>query len=142
MPSARKSVTIARPVETLFAFVADGETGPRWRAGDIAVHRISGEGVGTRYAQTVPGPMGRRVAADYEITVFDPDRRIEFQTIAGPVRPHGRFDFEPVEGGTRVTFSIDAELGGLRGLLMGGMVQRSMDAGVASLERLKRILEA
>ncbi len=142
MASARRTVTIARPVEAVFAFVADGETGPRWRSGDIEVRRISGEGVGTRYAQTVPGPMGRRVAADYEITVFEPDRRLEFQTIAGPVRPHGRFDYEPVEGGTRVTFAIDAELTGLRRLFMGGMVQRSMDAGVASLDTLKRILEA
>ena len=141
MPSASNTVTIARPVETVFAFIADGETAPRWRGDGIEVQRLSGEGVGTRYAQRVPGPMGRAVAADYEITVFEPDRRIEFQTIAGPVRPHGRFEFEPVEGGTRVTFSIDASLSGLRGLLMGGMVQRSMDSGVASLERLKRLLE-
>jgi hypothetical protein len=41
-----------------------------------------------------------------------------------------------------VTFAIDAELGGLRRLLMGGMVQRSMDAGVASLDTLKRIRES
>ncbi len=142
MASASHTVTIARPVGAVFAFVADGETGPRWRSGDIEVRRVSGEGVGTRYAQSVPGPMGRRVAADYEITVLEPDRRLEFQTIAGPVRPHGRFDFEPVEGGTRVTFAIDAELTGLRRLFMGGMVQRSMDAGVASLDTLKRILEA
>ncbi len=142
MPRATNSVTIARPVDAVLAFVADGETGPRWRGDGIEVHRLSGEGVGTRYAQRVPGPMGRKVAADYEVTVYEPDRRIEFQTVAGPVRPHGRFDFEPVESGTRVTFTIDAELGGLRGLLMGGMVQRSMDAGVASLERLKRVLEA
>ena len=142
MPRASNTVTIARPVEAVFAFVADGETGPRWRGDGIEVQRLSGEGVGTRYAQRVPGPMGRSVAADYEITVFEPDRRIEFQTIAGPVRPHGRFDFESVEGGARVTFSIDASVTGLRGLLMGGMVQRSMDSGVASLEKLKRLLEA
>ena len=142
MPNAKQTVTIARPVESVFAFVADGENGPQWRSDQIEVRRVSGSGVGTRYAQTIPGPMGRRIAADYEITVFEPNRRIEFQTLAGPVRPHGRYDFEAVDGGTRLTFSLDAELGGIQRLLMGGMVQKTMVAEVGALERLKRVLES
>ncbi len=142
MPSANGTVTIDRPVEAVFAFVADGEKGPQWRSGDIKVRRESGEGIGTRYAQTVPGPMGRRIAADYEITVFEPNQRIEFQTLTGPVRPHGRYDFEAVPGGTRVTFALDAPLTGIRRLLMGGAVQKSMDAEVGALTNLKRVLEA
>ncbi|MEO8437155.1 MAG: SRPBCC family protein [Chloroflexota bacterium] len=141
MPSANGTVTIDRPIEAVFAFVADGEKGPRWRSDGIEVHRESGDGVGTRYAQTVPGPMGRRIAADYEITVLEPNQRIEFQTVAGPVRPHGRYDFESVPGGTHLTFAIDAPLGGIRGLLMGGAVQKSMDAEVEALANLKRVLE-
>ncbi len=86
--------------------------------------------------------MGRRVAADYEITALEPNRRIEFQTTAGPVRPHGRFDLEPVDGGTRVTFALDAALGGIRGMLMGGMVQKTMDAEVAALSKLKTVLRS
>ena len=142
MANAQRTVTISRPVETVFAFVADGEKGPQWRSGHIDVRRVSGDGVGTRYAQGVPGPMGRRIAADYEITVFEPNRRIEFRTIAGPVRPHGRYDFETVEGATRLTFALDAELTGIRKLLLGGMVQRTMDAEVQALEKLKSVLEA
>ncbi len=86
--------------------------------------------------------MGRRVAADYEVTAFEPDKRLEFRTVAGPVRPHGRYDLEEVEGGTRLTFSLDAELSGLRKLLMGSMVQKTMDAEVSALDDLKRVLEA
>jgi len=86
--------------------------------------------------------MSRRVAADYEITVFEPNRRIKFQTIAGPARPHGRYDFEAADGQTRLTFSLDAQLTGLRRLLMGGAVQRTMDAEVRTLDNLKRVLEA
>jgi carbon monoxide dehydrogenase subunit G len=142
MPHASHQVIIARPVEAVFAFVADGEQCPRWRSGVLDIKRISGEGVGTRYAQGVAGPMGRRVAADYEITVHDPPRRIEFQTLAGPVRPHGRYDLEPAEGGTRLTFSLDAPLSGLRRLLMGSMVQRTMDGEVRALEHLKQVLES
>ena len=144
MAQATRTVTIDRPVDAVFAFVADGETAPRWRAGVLDIKRLSGDGlgVGTRYAQGVRGPMGRRVAADYEVTAFEPNRRIEFLTIAGPVRPRGRYDLEPAGDGTHVTFSLEAELTGLRAFLMGGMVQRTMDAEVQALDRLKRVLEA
>ncbi len=142
MPSAKHSVTIQRPVEDVFAFVADGEQCPKWRSGVLDIKRVSGEGVGTRYAQGVRGPMGRRIAADYEITVFEPNRRIEFQTTAGPVRPHGLYDFEATDGGTRLSLRLDAELGGLRRLLMGSMVQRTMDTEVAALDKVQRLLEA
>jgi uncharacterized protein YndB with AHSA1/START domain len=141
VPNAKETVTIARPVDAVFAFVADGETAPRWRSGVLDIKRVSGEGGRARYAQGVRGPMGRRIAADYEITAFEPNRRIEFQTTAGPVRPHGRYDFEAVEGGTRLTFSLDAAVGGIRGMLIGGIVQKTMDAEVAALAKLKDVLE-
>jgi carbon monoxide dehydrogenase subunit G len=141
MPAASHSVIIRRPVDDVFAFVADGEKCPQWRPGVLDIQRVSGEGVGTRYAQGVKGPMGRRIAADYTITVFEPDRRIEFQTVTGPARPHGRYDFEAADGGTRLTFSLDAELTGLRKLILGGPVQKTMDAEVRTLDNLKRVLE-
>jgi len=108
----------------------------------LDIKRISGEGgVGTRYAQGVQGPMGRRISADYEVTVCEPNAHLEFQTVTGPARPHGRYDLEPADGSTRLTFSLDAKLGGLAGLFMGGMVQKTMDSEVKAIERLKAVLE-
>jgi carbon monoxide dehydrogenase subunit G len=141
MPSATYSVTINRPASEVFAFVADGEKCPQWRPGVLDIKRLSGEGVGTKYSQGVKGPMGRRIAADYEVTVFEPDRRLEFQTLTGPARPHGRYDLEPVDGGSRLTFSLDAQLTGLSKLLMGSAVQKTMDNEVRTLDNLKRVLE-
>ena len=142
MPQASYAVTIARPADEVFAFLADGEKCTQWRHGVLDIRRDSGDGVGTRYTQGVRGPMGRRIAADYVITVFEPGRRLEFETVAGPVRPHGRYDLEPAQdGGTRLTFSLDAHIGGLRGLLMGSQVQRTMDAEVRALDNLKLVLE-
>ena len=141
MPQASYSVVITRPIDAVFAFIADGERCPEWRTVVSDIKRVSGDGVGARYAQGIKGPMGRRVAADYEVTVFEPPRRLEFQTITGPARPHGRYDLEPVDGGTRLTFSLDATLGGVQRLLLGSMVQRTMDSEVRMLESAKRILE-
>ena len=142
MPQATNAIMIRRPLADVFAFVADGENCRQWRPGVLDVGRVSGDGVGTRYTQGVNGPLGRRMAADYEVTVFEPNRRIEFETIAGPVRPHGRYDFEALDGGTRLTFSLDVQLAGLRKRLMGSAVQKTMDTEVATLDNLKRVLEA
>lgn len=142
MAQAKHFVDIATPIGAVFAFIADGEKCPQWRSGILDIKRVSGEGVGATYVQGVSGPLGRRVAADYRITVFEPNSRIEFQTTAGPVRPHGRYDFETVAGGTRLTFTLDAEVKGIQKLLMGSMVQKTMDAEVRALDNVKRILEA
>jgi len=135
-------VTIRRPVEAVFDFVADGENCPQWRPGVLDIKRISGNGVGTTYRQGVRGPMGRRIAADYRVTVLEPNRVLAFETIAGPVRPRGRYEFEPHNGSTRLTFSLETELSGLTRLLMGSMVSRTMASEVMTLDNLKRILEA
>ena len=142
MPQAQHTVTINRPVEAVFAFVADGEKCPQWRPGVLDIKRVSGDGgVGTTYEQGVKGPMGRRIAADYEITKSEPNQLIEFQTLTGPARPHGRYDFESVDGGTRLSFALDATLSGISRLLMGSMVQKTMESEVATLDKLKQVLE-
>jgi uncharacterized membrane protein len=142
MPSAEHQVTIARPVDEVFTYVADGLNAPSWRPGVLDIAHVSGTGVGTVYKQGVKGPGGRRISADYRITAFERDRRLSFEAIAGPVRPTGTFLFEAAAGGTRLTFSIAAELGGIKKWLMGGAVQKTMDAEVAATERLKAVLEA
>src|SRR3954462_12269753 len=142
MPSATRTITIRRPPDEVFAFVADGTTATQWRPGVTDIRLASGSGVGARYEQGVKGPGGRRIAADYEITAGAPPRRLAFATTAGPVRPTGEYRLEPAPDGTALTFSLDATVGGLKGLLMGRAVQGSMDAEMAALDRLKSVLES
>jgi carbon monoxide dehydrogenase subunit G len=141
MPEAQHQVTIARPIGEVFAFVADGLNGSTWRPGVLDIALVSGSGATAVYKQGVKGPGGRRIDADYRITAYEPDHRLSFEAIAGPVRPTGSYVFEDVGGGTRLTFSLRADLGGIKKLLMGGAVQKTMDAEVAATEQLKSILE-
>ena len=141
MPSATKTVTISRPVDAVFAYVTDGMNGGKWRSGVLETEHVSGSGLGAVYRQGVKGPGGRRVAADYKVTAFEPGRRMAFEAISGPVRPTGEFRFAEVDGGTRVTFSLDVQLSGWKALVMGGAVQKTMDGEVNALERLKSVLE-
>jgi uncharacterized protein YndB with AHSA1/START domain len=140
MPSAERTVTINRPLHEVFAFVADKENDPRWRPGVAEIERVSGEGAGAKYRQVMKGPGGRPIPADFEITDFEPGKRLAFRATAGPVRPEGSFDFVEEGGATRVTFKLDAELKGMK-KLMAPMVGKSMRNEVESLDRLKQILE-
>jgi uncharacterized protein YndB with AHSA1/START domain len=140
MPSAENSVVIDRPRSEVFAFVADHENDPKWRPGVADIKRASGEGQGAIYTQGIKGPMGKRIDADFEVTAYQPDTLLAFRTLAGPVRPEGSFRFEDADGGTRVTFSLNAELTRAK-KLMAPMVGKSMRGEVAALDNLKRVLE-
>jgi len=142
MPSAQGSVTIQRPPGDVFAFVADGTNAQQWRSGVLDVAHVSGTGVGAVYRQGVKGPGGRRIAADYEVTAFEPDRRLAFEAIAGPVRPHGEYRLQASGDGTELSFSLTVELTGWKKWLLGGAVQRTMDAEMKALQKLKQVLES
>ena len=68
MPSAERTISIRRPVDQVFRFLADGRTATQWRSGVIDVSKVSGDGLGAVYKQQVRGPGGRPIDADYEIT--------------------------------------------------------------------------
>ena len=135
MLEAEHSITVPRPIDEVFAFLADGENGPRWRSGVLDVQRVSGDGVGAQYRQGVKGPMGRRVAADYEVTESAAPRLLAFRATAGPVRPEGRYELEPVGDGTRVRFALQCDPRGFA-RLMTPMVARTMRSEVQAIERL------
>jgi hypothetical protein len=57
------------------------------------------------------------------------------------VRPEGSNRFEDADGGTRVTFSLNADVSGPK-VLMAPMVAKAMRNEVGALESLKRVLES
>ena len=141
MPEASNETVIDRPIGEVFAFLADAENDPKWREGVLEIKRLSGTGVGARYHQVVKGPGGRRIAADIEVTEHEPESLIAFRTTSGPVRPTGRYELAPAGDGTRVRFTLRADLGGPK-RLMAPMVSKAMAGEVRALENLKRLLEA
>jgi uncharacterized membrane protein len=141
MPAAENAIVIDRPRSDVFAFVADHVNDPKWRPGVLDIKRASGEGQGAVYTQGVKGPMGKRIDADFEVTAYQPDTLLAFRALAGPVRPEGSYRFEDADGGTRVTFSLNANLRGAQKLLA-PMVGKSMRNQVAALSELKRVLES
>ena len=83
MPAATYSTIVPSPPDAVFAFIANGENARSWRPGVLDIKLVSGSGVGAAYAQGVRGPGGRRIAADYEVTAFEPPHRLAFRRDGG-----------------------------------------------------------
>ena len=142
MPSAQRTIVIDRPPDDVFAFFSDPTNDQRWRAHVKEIRMDGAPGAGRRVHQVVEGPMGRGIAADLEVTAYEPPTRYAFQVVAGPARPRGEFRFTPTgTSSTEVSFSLAAELTGWKRFLMSGPVQKSMDGEVAALDRAKAIIE-
>jgi Polyketide cyclase / dehydrase and lipid transport len=141
MPSAKRTISIKRSPADVFTYVANGLNGPNWRSGVLDISLVSGDGTGAIYRQGVRGLGGRRIAADYEVTAFEPSRRLAFKAIAGPVRPSGEYTLQETPEGTALTFSLEEPLSGWKRFVFGRPVQQTMDAEMKALDRLKEVLE-
>jgi uncharacterized protein YndB with AHSA1/START domain len=142
MPSAQRTISIATTPEKAYAFFADPANHQRWRPHVKVIAASGPPRVGGHIHQVVDGPGGRGIAADIEITAYEPPTRYAFAVVAGPARPKGEFRITPTPAGVDVSFSLQAELGGLKKLFLGGQVQSSMNGEMAALDTAKLLLES
>jgi uncharacterized protein YndB with AHSA1/START domain len=104
-------VEIARPPEEVFAYVTDPAKLSTWQdAEEVEQLTPAPVGPGTRFRE-VHAAMGRRREELTEVVVYEPGRRFDIRVVEG-IPVDGRWDFEPVEAGTRLTFTPAVRLPG------------------------------
>ena len=142
MASFENSVTIRRPVENVFAFLADFENVPKWNSAIVETTKASPGpvGVGTTYRQTRSTPS--RSDEAFEVTVFEPASRLEVQGGLGPFTARVNYLLQPIGSGTRLTNTVDLESSGLLTLVAPLATSRVKHAVAANLDTLKQLLEA
>jgi uncharacterized protein YndB with AHSA1/START domain len=100
------TVVIDRPIEEVFAFLADGENDPKFspRVLEIAKTTDGPPGVGTVYASTVKD-AGIKTKREFKLTEFDPPTRIRWAELSKNLvtAPEGGYDLAREDSGTRVT---------------------------------------
>jgi hypothetical protein len=137
------NLVINRPIEEVFAFIANPENLPRWRAATLEVKRISSEPLGV--GSIVRGRftfLGCPFEGNLEIILQEPHGRYGTRLIEGPFPLEARYTLEPVENGTQLTLVIEGQPGGFFKLaepLVVSMAKRSYEA---DLHNLKEMLEA
>src|ERR687892_218820 len=100
------SITIGRDPAEVFAFLADFENVPKWNYAIVETTKTSPGpvGVGTTYRQTrsVPSRSDER----FEVTAFEPPRRVEVQGQIGPFQARISYLLEPSGSGARLRNAV------------------------------------
>ena len=100
------TTVIDRPIEEVFAFLADGTNDPKFspRVLEIAKTTDGPPGVGTVYASTVKDG-GVKTKREFELTEFEAPTRIRWKELSknSITVPEGGYDLAPEGDGTRVT---------------------------------------
>src|SRR5690348_13173742 len=141
MPSAERTLTINAPIEKVFEFFTTPENDLQWREELVKATPEGPMGLNAIIRQQVSAPVIGEVAADTQITAWDPPNGYSFKVIAGPVRPEGTISFAEVDGGTAVTFTLQVDIRGPQKFVFTKPTQNSMNATVAALDKVKAILE-
>jgi carbon monoxide dehydrogenase subunit G len=139
------AAVIDRPIEAVFAFIADGENDPKFspRVLEIAKTTDGPTGVGTVYASTVKD-AGMKTKREFKITEFEPPTRIRWaeQSKNMITAPEGGYDLAPEGNGTRVTVYNVLEGHGF-GKLITPLALRSARKGADDFAAsIKRAVEA
>jgi len=136
---------IDRPIEEVFAFLADGENDPKFssRVLEMAKTTDGPPGVGTVYASTVKD-AGVKTKREIKITEFTPPSRIRWAEVSKNLvtASEGGYDLTPEGSGTRVTLYNVLEGHGF-GRLIEGLALRGARKGADEFGKsIKRAVEA
>ena len=139
------TVVIDRPIEEVFAFLADGENDPKFspRVLEIAKTTEGPPGVGTVYASTVKD-AGVKTQREFKLTEFEAPTRIRWaeQSKNLVTAPEGGYDLSREGEATRVTVHNVLEGHGA-GKLIGPLALRSARKGADAFgQSIKAAVEA
>lgn len=138
----RNTVTIRRPVEDVFAYLADFGNVPKWNHAIESTTKTSPGrvGVGSTYRQIRSEPS--RSEEGFEVTVFEPVSKLAIDGEIGPFHARLAYLIEPMEGATRLTNAVELEPSSTVSKLLAAFAGSKIKTAVAeNLDVLKRVLE-
>jgi len=142
------TITIERPVEGVFDFLADGENDKRFskRIIEIAKTTDGPPSVGTIYRSTARD-LGRTATHEFEITAFERPTRIRWRELSkGPVVvSEGGYELREQGAGTELTFLTfhgDLEGHGVGRVILGFVSWRVRAGFPEFAQRIKDAVEA
>ena len=143
MANYEQSVWINRPVEEVFEFTAQPENEPLWNT-TLQESEITSEGplgVGTT-VRSVSRVLGQTAELTSEVTEYQVNRKKAVKSTSGPFPFESSAVFEPVDSGTKLTFSMQAELGGILRLITPVIIRMGKRQTENNFANLKELLEA
>jgi carbon monoxide dehydrogenase subunit G len=117
MPVLHERLETNLPLERAFAFIADFANAERWDPGVANSKQVGAgpTGVGSQYDLGIR-MRGRMAPMRYEVTAYEPHRRVVLTGAGSGVAAVDDIRFEPTPTGTRIDYIADIRLRGLLAL--------------------------
>jgi uncharacterized protein YndB with AHSA1/START domain len=136
-----KTITIARPAEEVWEFVADARNDPQWCEKVVSVEQLAGDGPGRDARYRVmhrPRPFKPAVELAMEVVEFDPPHRLRWREEDADAVFDVLYDLEPTATGTQLkqVDDIDWKIGKAALPIARLMVSRDIRRQFRSLKRL------
>jgi uncharacterized protein YndB with AHSA1/START domain len=128
---------IARPIENVFAFLAQPENNELWMSVVTATKRcVTGPvTIGETFQHSVKF-LGRTVDITFEVIELEPPTRFCVRNVLGPIEFHGCYTLESIDGQTRFTHTLEGDPGNFFKFgqsVVERVVQRQYAADLATL---------
>jgi uncharacterized protein YndB with AHSA1/START domain len=139
MITAQAAVTIDRPIEVVFDFLADARNEPRWLPGAVGIAKLTDEPVGQ--ATRFQGQYARIGTVTLELVTYDRPHAVTFRGQAKTMDFDDAVTLTTVTGGTQLAAVMTARPHGVMRLMqpLVGRVMRQQFA--ANWLHLKAALE-
>ena len=139
----KRTVTVDRPIDSVFAYLSDFTTTTEWDPGTITTIRTSGNGgIGTTYRNTSRF-AGRTTELTYVVTDRTPPHRIGLRGENATVVAEDSMDLhEPSPGTTQVTYTARFTFRGLARLAGPLLAPALRRLGDEAQEGLRRSLQS
>ena len=137
-----ESVEIKRPVEQVFAYVADARSWPKWHPAMPEAEQTSpGQmGIGTTI-RGINKVMGMRMPWTSKVTEYEPNKKWGETISSGSSLIEEQLTFDSVEGGTKLAVVYDMKVGGFLKLLAPMVIRTMRKQLKTNLSTLKSILD-
>jgi len=141
MAKTERSTDIAKPPEDVFPYLFEADKVPQWTTGLSSYERLDGGalGTGSKFRENLE-VSGQKIDAELEITAFAPPHRAESRTEIRGIDVISTYELAPSGAGTRLTQTIEASGGGLKGRVLIPVIQphleKKLDADLAALASL------
>jgi uncharacterized protein YndB with AHSA1/START domain len=139
MATTERSVEISRPPAEVFPWLFEEDKVPQWTTGLESYERLdSGPlGRGARFRQVLE-VSGQRFTVELEVTEYDPPRGAASAFELRGIDVVMRYSLTDLGGTSKLTQSIEASGGGIKGRLFIPMIQphleRKLEADLAALK--------
>lgn len=102
---------VPRPIEEVFAYIADFSTTAEYDPGIVSAHRKGPVGKDAQF-HVEARFMGQTLPMAYTCTLYESPTRLEFRGESSGSKAHDRIVLQAIDGGTQIRWNLQLELTG------------------------------